>query len=109
MKEALLINIFSQSQPGGGFGQLLIPLVFFFLIFYFLLIRPQQKRMKAHREFLSRLKKGDEVVTSSGIYGKVIGLTDRAVLLEIDKDVKIRISKSHIQGYWVEEKKEDKK
>jgi preprotein translocase subunit YajC len=109
MKETLLINIIGQSQPTAGFGQLLIPLVFFFLIFYFLLIRPQQKRMKAHREFLNKLKKGDEVITSSGIYGKVIGISDRTVLLEIDKDVKIKIDKSYIQGYWIEEKKEDKK
>jgi len=109
MKETILTNIIGQSQPATGLGQLLIPLIFFFLIFYFLLIRPQQKRIKSHREFLKKLKKGDEVITSSGIYGKVIGISDRTVLLEIDKDVKIKIDKSHIQGYWFEEKKEEKK
>ncbi len=109
MKEAFLINMIGQTSAAGGVGQLLIPLVFFFLIFYFLLIRPQQKRIKSHREFLSKLKKGDEVITSSGIYGKVIGISDRTVLLEIDKEVKIKIAKSHIEGYSTEEKKEEKK
>lgn len=107
MKEVLLSNLFAQTQPSAGIGQFLIPLIFFFLIFYFLLIRPQQKRIKAHREFLSKLKKGDDVITSSGIYGKVVGITDKVVTLEVDKDVKIKIDKSFIQGYWMEDKKKE--
>lgn len=110
MKNLLLIEGISQTnQPQGGFIQFLIPLVFFFLIFYLLLIRPQQKRLKAHREFLSKLEKGDEVITSSGIYGKIVGITDTVVTLEIAEGVKIKINKNHIQGYWNPKKKEEKK
>ena len=61
----------------------LLPLVLMFLVFYILLIRPQQKRTKQHKDFLSSLKKGDEVVTSGGIHGKVTGITENVVTLEV--------------------------
>ncbi|MEE4603566.1 MAG: preprotein translocase subunit YajC, partial [Desulfobacteraceae bacterium] len=59
----------------GGFGGL-IPIILMFVIFYFLLIRPQQKRNKEHKEMISNLKKGDRIITSGGIYGRVTGLDD---------------------------------
>lgn len=60
--------------PGGGMMGSLLPLLLMFLVFYILLIRPQQKRTKQHKELLNSLKKGDEVITSGGLFGKV---TDR--------------------------------
>jgi preprotein translocase subunit YajC len=82
---------------GGMFGALL-PLVLMFFVFYFLLIRPQQKRTKEHRQFLDSLQKGDEVVSSGGIYGRVTGITDNVITLEIADKVRIKIQRSNISG-----------
>lgn len=65
-------------------------------IFYFLILRPQAKKQKLQQAFLTQLKKGDEVLTSSGIFGKIEGLTEKFVTLEIANDVKIRIVRSQI-------------
>jgi len=67
-----------------------------FVIFYFLLIRPQQKSQKRHKELLSNLKKGDQVVTSGGIYGTIAKLRGDVVLLQIADQVKIRVARSAI-------------
>jgi preprotein translocase subunit YajC len=89
----------------GGFEQLLIPMIGMFAIMYFLVIRPQSKRMKAHQAFLTSLKRGDEVLTSSGIFGSVHGITDKFVTLEVADGVQIRVSKSHIAGGIADEVK----
>ena len=85
---------------GGGMGSLasFLPLILMFVVFYFLLIWPQQKKAKAHRQLLSNLQKGDNVVTSSGIYGQITGLTDTTVTLEIAEKVRIKISRSAVAG-----------
>jgi preprotein translocase subunit YajC len=90
-----------QGVQGGGFiGFIisLIPLLIIFLIFYFLLIRPQQKRMKEHQEFLSKLRPGQKVFTSGGIIGKVVKIEGEIVWLEVDKDINIPVVKSYIGG-----------
>jgi len=88
--------------PGGGGGSQgmasFLPLILMFVVFYFLLIWPQQKKSKAHRQLLSNLKKGDEVVTSSGIYGTITGITDTVVTLEIAEKVRIKVSRSSVAG-----------
>lgn len=81
---------------GGGLAGALVPLALMFLVFYFLLIRPQQKRSKQHKEFLDALKRGDEVITSAGIHGKVTGLTDSVVTMEIADKVRIKVQRSNI-------------
>lgn len=90
---------FAQSAPGPSglpiWGQL-FPFVLIFVIFYFLLIRPQQKKVKEHRNMLEKLKKNDEVVTSGGIYGKVVALTDTVVTLEVAPNVRIRVHRPQI-------------
>jgi len=71
------------AQPGGKPGyEGLIMLVVMFAIFYFLLIRPQQKRAKQHRQLLEALKIGDEIVTAGGIHGKISALQDKVVSVE---------------------------
>lgn len=75
------------------------PFIILGLVFYFLLIRPQQRRHKRHGDFLSKIKRGDEVLTSSGIYGRIEGLTDSFVILEVAEDVRIRVVKSQISSY----------
>ena len=74
----------------------IIPLIFVFLVFYFLIIRPQQKTRKDHGTLLKNLEKNDEVITSSGIYGTIVGIKDDTILLRIADNVKIEIQKSAI-------------
>jgi len=75
-----------------------LPIVLIFVIFYFLLIRPQQKRAKEHRTLLSNLKLGDQVLTSGGIYGRVTGLRDDVVTVEISDKVRVKVNRGNIAG-----------
>jgi preprotein translocase subunit YajC len=98
---------FAQTAPGtGGPSQLIsfLPLILVFIIFYFLLIRPQQKKTKEHREMLSKLKRNDEVMTAGGIYGKVTNLADNVVTLEVAPNVRIRVARPHISAVVTGEK-----
>jgi len=81
----------------GGFGAFL-PLILMFGIFYFLLIRPQQKKSKAHKQLLGALKKGDRVVNSGGLHGLVTGITDDMVTMEIAPKVRVKVSRGSISG-----------
>lgn len=94
---------FAMGTPPGGAaagGQSpiasLIPLVLMFAIFYFLLIRPQQKKAKEHRAMMESLKKGDQVVTAGGIHGKITAVEDAIVVMEIASGVNIKVNKGHI-------------
>jgi len=69
-----------------------------FAIFYFLLIRPQQKKAKAHKETLSTIKKGDQIVSSGGLHGVITGLTDDIVTMEIAPKVRVKISRGSVAG-----------
>ena len=80
----------------GNFLVSFMPIIFIFAIFYFLLIRPQQKKQKEHERVLSELKKNDEVVTNGGIHGTVMNVKDVTLTLKIDDNVKIEINKSAI-------------
>ncbi|BDV44128.1 preprotein translocase subunit YajC [Geotalea uraniireducens] len=91
------------AQPGGGQPagaqsaiMNIVPLIFMFGIFYFLLIRPQQKKAKEHRSLLDALKKGDQVVTAGGIHGKISAIDGDVVMLEIASGVSIKITKGFI-------------
>jgi preprotein translocase subunit YajC len=86
------------GAPGGGMMGALLPLLLMFLVFYILLIRPQQKRTKQHRDFLNALKKGDEVITSGGLHGKVTGITENVVTLEVADKVRIKVQRGNISG-----------
>jgi preprotein translocase subunit YajC len=83
---------------GGGMAafQQIIPLVFMFAIFYFLLIRPQQKKAKEHKSLLESMKKGDNVITAGGVHGKVTSVENDLVTLEVANNVNIKITKSYI-------------
>ncbi|MDD5286448.1 MAG: preprotein translocase subunit YajC [Desulfuromonadaceae bacterium] len=96
---------FAMSGPAGGATgqaggfaafQQIIPLVLMFAIFYFLLIRPQQKKAKEHKALLDAMKKGDNVITAGGVHGKVTSVDDTTVTLEIANNVNIKIVKSYI-------------
>lgn len=79
----------------GGFASF-IPLILIFVVFYFLLIRPQQKQAKQQQAFINDLKKGNKVVTKGGIHGTITALSDAVVTLEISKDVAIKVSRDAI-------------
>jgi len=88
-------------QPGGGGGSSLmnfLPIILIFVVFYFLLIRPQQRRAKEHRNVLSNLKVGDQVLTGGGIYGRITGLRDDFVTVEISDKVRVKVNRGHIAG-----------
>ncbi len=82
---------------GSGFAAM-VPLLLMFAIFYFLLIRPQQKKQKKHRELLTSLKRGDSVVTVGGLHGKITGLTEKVVTLEIAEKVRVKVGRGYIAG-----------
>ena len=90
----LISPAFAQVADGGGGSGLeaLLPLVLIFVVFYFLLIRPQQKKVKQHKEMLSAIRRGDKVVTGGGIMGIVTKVNDdNEVTVEITKDIKVRV------------------
>ena len=89
-----------QPIPGCGGGGLtnLIPLVLMFVVFYFLLIRPQQKRAKEHQNMLGNLKRGDAIITNGGMLGKITGLSDKTVTVEVAEKIRLRVLRSHIAG-----------
>lgn len=93
---------------GSGFAAL-VPLLLMFAIFYFLLIRPQQKKQKRHRELLSTLKRGDMVVTVGGLHGKITGLTDKVVTLEVAEKIRVKVGRSYIAGMASQEPEPNKK
>lgn len=89
------------GSPSGAFaiGQF-APIFIIIAVFYFLLIRPQQKKQKELQNWMSTLKKGDEVVTTGGIWGKIAGLAENTpyITLELQEKVRIRVLRSHIAG-----------
>lgn len=90
------------ASPGPGAAPLLMQLVFLigiFVVFYFFLILPQRRQQKREQEFRNALKKGDKVVTTSGIHGEIVAIEGDTLLLEVDKNVKLRIEKAAIRSY----------
>ncbi|MBM4141714.1 MAG: preprotein translocase subunit YajC [Nitrospira sp.] len=84
-----------QGNTGGMIGSL-IPLVLIFVIFYFLLIRPQQKRSKEHKKMLENLKKGDKVITSGGVYGVIEAVGTNTITVKIAENVRVKLGKAFI-------------
>ena len=85
------------AQVGGGIAGFL-PLLLMLVVFYFLLIRPQQKKAKTHREMLNNLRKGDNVLTAGGIFGRVTGLDEQVVIVEIAPQVRVKVNRGSISG-----------
>ena len=94
----ILLAMAPQGGDGGG-GSLISTLIMFgaiFAIFYFMIIRPQQKRAKEREKLLSNIEKGDKVVTSGGVHATIVGIEDKTVLIEIAPNVKIKVDRSAI-------------
>jgi len=95
-------SAYAMGAPGGGGGggaadpSFFIMMAVLFAIFYFLIIRPQQKKQKELKEMLASLNYGDLVLTSGGIQGKITGITDAVVTLEIADKVRVKVSRNFI-------------
>ena len=101
---SILSSLLAQTAPDGG-GPLgtftgLLPIVAIFGVFYFLMIRPQQKQAKKHQEFVTKLQKGQDVVTQGGIIGKVFQVEDKTVTLDLGGGNKVRFVRGQIAGSW---------
>lgn len=101
-----VLGVLAMAAPPGGTGgagqgnwmSTLAPLLVIFAIFYFLMIRPQQKQQKKHREMLGALKKGDKVLTRGGVMGTVYGIAENVVTIEVAENVKMKFSRDSIAG-----------
>jgi len=94
-----------KGAPGGDM-HFIILMVAIFAIFYFLLIRPQQKKQKEVKAMLDNLNHGDMVITAGGLHGKVTGLTDNIITLEISDKVRVKVSRNHISAVTQKSPKE---
>ena len=88
-----------MGQPGGAAGQsnpmlTFLPLILVFVVFYFFMIRPQMKKQKEMNSFRTSLKRGDKVVTTGGIYGKIYEIKDNYVTLDVGGDIRLKVDKS---------------
>lgn len=107
----LLIAMAPQTGGAGGGGSMISTFVMFgaiFLIFYFMIIRPQQKRAKEREKLLSSIQKGDKVVTSGGMHGVVAGVEEKTVLLQVTETVKVKMERSAIATILNRDAKETK-
>jgi preprotein translocase subunit YajC len=104
------VNI-AHAAGGAGMGgaqgfMSFVPLILIFGVFYFLLIRPQQKKAKEQKTFLNDLKKGDAVVTQGGLHGVITGITDTVVTLEIADNIRVKVARPYIMGTVASQKKD---
>ena len=83
-------------MPGGGIGSFFVPLIFIFIIMYFVMIRPQKKRQEQQQKLVGNLKTGDRVVTNAGIHGLISNVKETTVLVKVADNVKIEMDKSAI-------------
>jgi len=83
-------------MPGGGIGSFFVPLIFIFIIMYFVMIRPQKKRQEQQQKLIGSLKTGDRVVTNAGIHGLISNVKETTVLVKVADNVKIEIDKTAI-------------
>jgi preprotein translocase subunit YajC len=90
----------AAAQGGGSPLTQFVPLIAIFAIFYFLVLRPQSKKAKEHQAMLADLKKGDEVVTQGGIIGKISGITDAELTLQVQEGVRIRVTRASVTGRY---------
>jgi preprotein translocase subunit YajC len=111
---------YAMGTPAGGAAQgqgnplvAFMPLIILFVIFYFLLIRPQQKKAKEHKQMLQNLKRGDSVITGGGLYGRITSLSDDVLTLDLGHNMEVKVNRGYISTVTdrkaVESEKKDKK
>lgn len=96
---------YAAAQGAGGAPEaspiwsFVVPMVFMVVIFYFLLIRPQQRKTKEHKALLENLKRGDRIITNGGIIGTIVNIDDQIVTLEVADKVRIELARPYIAGF----------
>ncbi|HKK32547.1 MAG TPA: preprotein translocase subunit YajC [Desulfomicrobiaceae bacterium] len=106
---------YAMGQTGGAAGQqgnpiaAFMPLIIMFAIFYFLLIRPQQKKQKEHKATLANLKRGDRIITGGGLYGRILEVKEDILTLDLGNDVQVQINRSFVSGLAEPKAQEPKK
>lgn len=107
--QSFLLSLADGAAPAagpagcaGGGLQSMLPIVLMFVIVYFMMIRPQQKKANEHKNFLAGLKKGDQIITRGGVIGKITGVADNMVTIEVQEKVRVRVLKSYIDGAFKE-------
>ncbi|RUT79221.1 preprotein translocase subunit YajC [Ancylomarina longa] len=93
-----LLNILLMGQPQEGQSPLtsFIPLILIIVVFYFFMIRPQMKKQKELKKFREELKKGDKIVTTGGIYGKILEIQERAIIIEVEGQNRLKVDKAAV-------------
>jgi len=89
-----LLFVIAQQQPQESMLKMFLPLVLIIVVFYFFMIRPQMKRQKETQKFRDALQRGDKVVTSGGIYGRIDEIKDQIIYLEVAPNIKLKVDKS---------------
>jgi preprotein translocase subunit YajC len=108
---SILTAFLAQTAPDGGQPNpimTLVPFVLIAVVFYLVFFRPQQKQMKKHQEFVNQLQKGQDVVTTGGVIGKVFQVEDKTVTLDVGGGVKLRLLKAQVASAWVEKGEAEK-
>ncbi|MCP3944939.1 MAG: preprotein translocase subunit YajC [Desulfobacteraceae bacterium] len=103
----MISTAYAMGTMGGQTGQAggiagFLPIIILFAIFYFLLIRPQQKKAKEHKGMVASLKKGSRIITSGGIFGTIVSIDESTIGLEIAEKIKIKISRGNVAGLITE-------
>jgi len=95
----IIANAYAQAAPAGGDAGFmgLLPIVLMFVLLYFLMIRPQMKRAKEHKQMVEALQKGDEVLTAGGVVGRITVMGDAYVSLEIAPGIEVSVQRSAVQ------------
>jgi len=99
---SFIVGIGDASGPAAGGSQIMsfLPLILIFGVFYFLIMRPQAKKQKELQRMLGEIKKGDDVVTTGGLIGRVTGVKDTELVLQVQEGVRVRVLRSAIQGKY---------
>ena len=97
----LISNAYAQAAAGGAGGPVetimqFMPIILMFVVLYFLMIRPQMKRQKEHRAMLDKLAKGDEVITSGGVAGTVVGIGENFISVEVASGVQLKLQRGAV-------------
>lgn len=92
----MTLNILLQAAPSSSGLSMLLPLLAIFVVFYFFMIRPQQKKQKELTTYRNALKKGDKIVTTGGIYGKIHDVQEQTIIIEVDNNVHLKVDKSAV-------------
>ena len=86
------------ATSGAGSWMSFAPFILIFVVFYFLLIRPQQKKQKEHREMIGSLQKGDQIITNGGLHGRITGYDDTTLTVEIADKVRVKVARASVGG-----------